>query len=190
MLASSLRKLASSASSRVPSATARAASVQRQATRNLAVKFSKDHEWVDEQDGVATVGITDFAQQQLGDVVFVEVPEVGAALEKDGAMGAVESVKAASDVYAPISGEVVEVNPALADEPSLVNSAAEADGWMAKIKVTVPGELDELMVSSKRCLPPLPIFLLSCCMCHLPAHRSAPPPPQDAAAYKKFCDES
>ena len=149
----SLRKLASSASSRVPSAC-RTLSVQRQITRNLAVKFSKDHEWVDEQNGVATVGITDFAQQQLGDVVFVEVPEVGAALEKDGAMGAVESVKAASDVYAPISGEVVEVNPTLADEPSLVNSAAETDGWMAKIKVTVPGELDELMVSSKRCPPP------------------------------------
>merc|ERR1712083_191926 len=113
--------------------------------RCLSVKFSKDHEWVKVEGDTATVGITDHAQEQLGDVVFVELPEVGAVLEQHASMGAVESVKAASDVYAPISGEVTEVNVALNDEPALINSAAEGDGWMAKLKLSAPGELDELM---------------------------------------------
>eukprot|EP00316_Scyphosphaera_apsteinii_P022055 CAMPEP_0119298578 /NCGR_PEP_ID=MMETSP1333-20130426/733_1 /TAXON_ID=418940 /ORGANISM="Scyphosphaera apsteinii, Strain RCC1455" /LENGTH=154 /DNA_ID=CAMNT_0007299709 /DNA_START=24 /DNA_END=488 /DNA_ORIENTATION=- len=113
--------------------------------RCLSVKFSKDHEWVKVDGDIATVGITDHAQEQLGDVVFVELPEVGVVLEQHATMGAVESVKAASDVYAPVSGEVTEINTALNDEPALVNSAAESDGWMAKFKLSVPAELDELM---------------------------------------------
>lgn len=115
------------------------------AKRSLATKFSKDHEWVSEANGVVTVGITDFAQTQLGDVVYVDLPEIGAELEKEGPMGAVESVKAASDVYAPVTGVVTEVNEALNDEPGLVNTSAEGDGWMAKIKLSSPNELDELM---------------------------------------------
>ena len=94
---------------------------------------------------IATVGITDHAQDQLGDVVFVDLPEVGATYEKDDTFGAVESVKAASDIYSPVTGEVTEVNAELTDEPSLVNSSAEGDGWMAKFRLAKPEELDELM---------------------------------------------
>ena len=94
---------------------------------------------------IGTIGITNHAQEQLGDVVFVDLPEVGSTVEKDETMGAVESVKAASDIYSPVSGEVVEVNGALNDEPALVNTAAEADGWMAKVKLSAPAELDDLM---------------------------------------------
>mmetsp|Transcript_5743 Transcript_5743/g.19034 ORF Transcript_5743/g.19034 Transcript_5743/m.19034 type:complete len:146 (+) Transcript_5743:52-489(+) len=115
------------------------------ARRTLVTKFSKDHEWVKVEGGIATVGITDHAQTQLGDVVFVDLPSAGATLEQDGTMGAVESVKAASDVYAPVSGQVTEVNSALNDEPGLVNSAAESDGWMCKIKMSKPEEVDGLM---------------------------------------------
>lgn len=113
--------------------------------RSLVTKFSKDHEWVRVENGVATVGITDHAQEQLGDVVFVELPAVGNVVEQHGPMGAVESVKAASDVYAPVSGEVIEANQALNDEPGLINTAAESDGWMAKIKLVAPAEVDDLM---------------------------------------------
>ena len=94
---------------------------------------------------MGTIGITEHAQDALGDVVFVDLPEVGSTVEKDETMGAVESVKAASDIYSPVSGEVVEVNETLNDEPALVNSSAEADGWMAKVKLSDPGELDSLM---------------------------------------------
>ena len=97
-------------------------------------------------DGVGTIGITNFAQDQLGDVVFVDLPELGSTVEKDDTMGAVESVKAASDIYSPVSGEVVAVNEALVDEPALVNTSAEADGWMAKVKLSDESELDGLMV--------------------------------------------
>jgi len=96
-------------------------------------------------DGVGTIGITNFAQDQLGDVVFVDLPELGSTVEKDDTMGAVESVKAASDIYSPVSGEVVAVNEALVDEPALVNTSAEADGWMAKVKLSDESELDGLM---------------------------------------------
>ena len=92
------------------------------------LKYSKDHEWIKIEGDIGTIGITNHAQEQLGDVVFVDLPEVGQAVEKDDVMGAVESVKAASDIYSPVSGEVTEVNEALNDEPALVNSAAEADG--------------------------------------------------------------
>ena len=109
------------------------------------VRFSKDHEWVSVEGGVATVGITDYAQQQLGDVVYVEVPEAGRAVEQGGEAAVVESVKAASEVYAPLSGEVTEGNGALEDDPSLVNSAAESDGWFFKMTVSDETQLDGLM---------------------------------------------
>src|SRR5512139_3424706 len=97
--------------------------------------YTSDHEWLDIDGDVATVGITDYAQQQLGDVVFVELPKVGRALKKAEAAAVVESVKAASDVYAPISGEVIEANEALAAEPALVNSDADGKAWFFKLKI-------------------------------------------------------
>ncbi len=111
----------------------------------MTTYYSKEHEWIRVEGDTATVGITDFAQGQLGDVVFVEVPEAGARLEKGKEAAVVESVKAASDVYAPISGEVVEGNQALVDDPSLVNTAAEGDGWFFKIRLADNHELSELM---------------------------------------------
>merc|ERR1719460_3517231 len=116
-----------------------------QQSRLLTTKFSKDHEGVKVEGDIGTIGITNHAQEQLGDVVYVDLPEVGSSVEKDETMGAVESVKAASDIYSPVSGEVTEVNEALTDEPALVNSSAEADGWMAKVKLSSPEELDALM---------------------------------------------
>ena len=111
----------------------------------LARAALQDHEWIKVEGGIGTIGITNHAQEQLGDVVYVDLPEVGSSVEKDETMGAVESVKAASDIYSPVSGEVTEVNEALNDEPALVNSSAEADGWMAKVKLSDAGELDSLM---------------------------------------------
>lgn len=107
--------------------------------------FTDEHEWIDVEGEIATIGITDYAQGQLGDIVFVELPAEGAAFDKGDDAAVVESVKAASDVYAPVSGEVVEVNGALEDEPALVNSDAEEDGWFFKLRLTDPGELDGLM---------------------------------------------
>jgi glycine cleavage system H protein len=107
--------------------------------------FTKDHEWIDVDGDTATVGITDYAQGQLGDVVFVEVPEAGRSLTKGGDAAVVESVKAASDVYAPVSGEVTEGNAALTDDPSLVNTAPEGDGWFFKLRLSDAAELDGLM---------------------------------------------
>ncbi len=109
------------------------------------LKYSKEHEWVRVDGDVAVVGISDYAQAQLGDVVFVELPEIGQRLAKDGEAAVVESVKAASEVYAPASGEVVEVNAALGDEPELVNGAPTGDGWFFKIRLGDPSELDGLM---------------------------------------------
>ena len=108
-------------------------------------RYTKDHEWVRVDGAIATIGISDHAQEQLGDVVFVELPEVGRQVSQNDAMAVVESVKAASDVYAPISGEVVEVNDALSDDPALVNRGAESGGWFCKLKLAEPGELDALM---------------------------------------------
>jgi len=108
-------------------------------------KYSKDHEWVSVAGGVGTVGISDHAQEQLGDVVFVEVPEAGTKVEQGGQVATIESVKAASEIYSPVSGEVVEGNAALADEPALVNSDAHGAGWIFKIKLANPAELDGLM---------------------------------------------
>jgi glycine cleavage system H protein len=107
--------------------------------------FTKDHEWIDVAGDTATVGITDYAQSQLGDVVFVEVPDAGRNLTQGGEAAVVESVKAASDVYAPVSGEVTEGNAALADTPDLVNTAPETDGWFFRMRLTNPSELDALM---------------------------------------------
>ena len=107
--------------------------------------FTEDHEWIRVEGGVATVGITDYAQEQLGDLVFVELPEAGKALKKGDVAVVVESVKAASDVYAPISGEVVEANEALAAAPETVNVEPEAGGWFAKVKVSDPSQYDALM---------------------------------------------
>ncbi len=109
------------------------------------LKYSKEHEWVRVEGAVAVVGISDYAQAQLGDVVFVELPEIGMQVAKDGEAAVVESVKAASEVYAPASGEVVEINAALGDEPELVNGAPTGDGWFFKIRLGDPSELDGLM---------------------------------------------
>ncbi len=107
--------------------------------------YTQDHEWIDVAGGEATVGITDYAQGQLGDVVFVDLPDSGRAVTKGGEAAVVESVKAASDVYAPVSGTVTESNPALADDPSLVNSAPEGEGWFFKLTLSDASELDGLM---------------------------------------------
>ena len=109
------------------------------------MRFTKDHEWVELSGDIATVGVTSYAAEQLGDVVFVEGPEVGKTVKAGDGLAVVESVKAASDVYAPISGEVVEANTALADEPETVNRAAESDGWFVRMKVADPAEVERLM---------------------------------------------
>ena len=111
----------------------------------MARYFTDEHEWIDLEGDTATVGITDFAQGQLGDIVFVELPEVGTMVEKGKDAAVVESVKAASDVYAPLSGEVVEVNDNLEEDPALVNSSPEEDGWFFKMTVSDKSELDGLM---------------------------------------------
>ncbi|CAK9779490.1 hypothetical protein CC85DRAFT_287346 [Cutaneotrichosporon oleaginosum] len=108
-------------------------------------KFSEDHEWVQVDGQVATIGITEYAQKALGDVVFVELPSVGSEIEAGESIGGVESVKAASDIYAPVSGTIEEINETLGDSPSLVNKEAETGGWLAKIKLSEPRELEDLM---------------------------------------------
>ncbi|UUR08030.1 glycine cleavage system protein GcvH [Sphingomonas glaciei] len=111
----------------------------------MSLYFTKDHEWIRVEGDTATVGITDHAQHQLGDIVFAEAPEAGKTLDKGGEAAVVESVKAASDVYAPASGEVVEANPGIADDPSVINSDPEGEGWFFKLRLADPGELDGLM---------------------------------------------
>ena len=111
----------------------------------MARYFTKDHEWLDVSGDIATIGITDHAQDQLGDVVFVELPEPGREVAKGGDAAVVESVKAASDVYAPVSGKVTESNTALEDNPSLVNEDAEGEAWFFKLELKDKSELDELM---------------------------------------------
>ena len=111
----------------------------------MTVYYTKEHEWVRVDGDVATVGITDFAQGQLGDVVFVEVPEAGRQVSRGGEAAVVESVKAASDVYSPVGGEVTEGNQALVDDPALVNSDPEGEGWFFKIRLADNQELNDLM---------------------------------------------
>ncbi|ALC17208.1 glycine cleavage system H protein [Desulfuromonas soudanensis] len=108
-------------------------------------RYTEEHEWVLVEDQLVTVGISDFAQDALGDVVFVELPEVGTLLEAGKPFGVVESVKAVSDVYAPVSGEVIEVNEELPDAPETINTSPYEDGWMIKIKISDAAELDDLM---------------------------------------------
>jgi len=108
-------------------------------------RFSKDHEWIRVEGGVGTIGITSHAQSQLGDVVFVEVPDVGRKVTQGEAVAVVESVKAASDVFVPVSGEVVESNGDIVGQPALVNEDAEGKAWFFKVKLANPGELDALM---------------------------------------------
>ncbi|MEE8271464.1 MAG: glycine cleavage system protein GcvH [Alphaproteobacteria bacterium] len=109
------------------------------------IKYTKDHEWVRVDGDVGTIGVTDYAQEQMGDVVFVELPEVGRRVETGDDAAVVESVKAASEIYAPVAGEVIEANQAVVDDPSLVNSDATGQGWFMKLRIADPGELDGLM---------------------------------------------
>jgi len=111
----------------------------------MSLYFTKDHEWVRVDGDTATVGISDHAQEALGDIVFAEVPEAGRQLSKGQEAAVVESVKAASDVYAPVSGEVIEGNPAIADDPAIINREPEGEGWFFKLRLADAGELDGLM---------------------------------------------
>lgn len=109
------------------------------------ILFTEDHEWISVEGGVATVGITIHAQEQLGDLVFVDLPEIGRTVSKGESIVVVELVKAASDVYAPVDGEVVEVNETVSSDPALVNQAAEGDGWLFKLKLSDEGQLSGLL---------------------------------------------
>ena len=109
------------------------------------LKYTKDHEWILIQDGVGTIGITDFAQHELGDVVFVELPEVGRALNQSEEFGTIESVKAVSEVYSPVAGTVTAINDALRDHPEQVNSDPYGKGWILKMKLSDPGQASSLM---------------------------------------------
>jgi glycine cleavage system H protein len=111
----------------------------------MSLYFTKEHEWIRVEGDIATIGISDHAQEQLGDIVFAEVPEAGRRLSKGQEAAVVESVKAASDVYAPVSGEVVEGNQAVVDDPALANSDPEGQGWFFKLKLSDPSELEGLM---------------------------------------------
>ncbi len=111
----------------------------------MTLKFTKEHEWIRIEGDSGTVGVTPYAQEQLGDVVFVELPDVGKQLEKGGEAAVVESVKAASEIYAPVSGDVIEANDALDADPSLVNSDAMGEGWFFKVRIADAGDLDDMM---------------------------------------------
>ena len=113
------------------------------------VKYSKEHEWVLVEGNVATVGITDYAQDQLGDIVFVELPAVGDKVSREDAFGVVESVKAVSDIYAPVTGKVLEVNDDLPDNPEILNEDPYGDGWSIKIEMSDPDEIDDLLSSTE-----------------------------------------
>jgi glycine cleavage system H protein len=107
--------------------------------------YTKQHEWVRLSDGVGEVGITDYAQKELGDIVYVDLPRVGAQLEQGKVMGSVESVKAVSAVYSPLSGEVIEINDALATAPEKLNESPHGDGWLVKVRLSIPGEIQGLL---------------------------------------------
>ncbi|KAM9509374.1 glycine cleavage system H protein, mitochondrial [Guaruba guarouba] len=126
----------------------RVAAARRLATSSLVLsarKFTDKHEWISVENGIGTVGISNFAQEALGDVVYCSLPEIGTKLSKHDEFGALESVKAASELYSPLSGEVTAINDALADNPGLVNKSCYQDGWLIKMTVENPAELDELM---------------------------------------------
>jgi glycine cleavage system H protein len=112
-------------------------------------QYAKSHEYIHLEGDIGTIGITDYAQKELGDVVFVEVPQVGSELEAGDELGSIESVKAVSELFSPVSGEVVEVNELLVDNPALVNTDPYGDGWMVRIKVSDPTEVDDLMTAEE-----------------------------------------
>ena len=112
-------------------------------------KYTKQHEWVHVEGQVATVGITDFAQEQLGDVVYVELPAIGDKTSKEDTFGVVESVKAVSDIFAPVTGKVLEVNDDLPDNPAMLNEDPYGDGWLIKIEMSDPDEIDELLTAAE-----------------------------------------
>jgi len=109
------------------------------------LKYSKEHEWVAAEETVATIGITDHAQEQLGEIVYIELPSIGEKVSKDDPFGVVESVKAVSDIYAPVSGTILDVNEDLAESPEAVNEDPYGDGWLIKVRVSDPADLDDLM---------------------------------------------
>jgi glycine cleavage system H protein len=111
----------------------------------MTIRYTKDHEWIRIEGAVAVVGISDYAQSQLGDIVFVDLPEPGKKVDAGDEVAVVESVKAASEVYAPVGGEVVETNPAIVEDPSVVNQSPMEDGWFVKLKISDPDALDSLM---------------------------------------------
>ena len=113
------------------------------------LKYTKEHEWVKVEDGVGTVGVTDYAQDQLGDIVYVDLPAVGAQVTRLEKFGEIESVKAVSELFSPVSGEVAEANAALADKPQLVNESPYGEGWMIRVRLSDPGELDGLMTAAQ-----------------------------------------
>jgi glycine cleavage system H protein len=113
------------------------------------LRYSKEHEWVLVEGNIATIGITEYAQEELGDIVYVELPEVGEKVVKDDPFGAVESVKAVSDVYAPVSGSVLEVNDALPDSPETINDDAYGDGWMIRVEMSDTDDLKDLMTADE-----------------------------------------
>lgn len=117
----------------------------------LDSKYAKSHEYVhfDEKEGVGTIGITDYAQKELGDVVFVELPQVGTQLDAADELGSIESVKAVSELFSPVSGEVIEVNELLSDKPELVNTDPYVEGWMIRMRLTDPTEMDSLMTAEE-----------------------------------------
>ena len=109
------------------------------------LKYSKEHEWVLVEGNIATIGITEFAQEELGDIVYVELPEEGETLTQMESFGTIEAVKTVADLYAPLSGEIIEVNAALQDQPTLVNSSPYEDGWIVRLRVVEPKEIDALL---------------------------------------------
>jgi glycine cleavage system H protein len=109
------------------------------------LRYTKEHEWLRVEGGVATIGITDWAQGELGDIVFVELPEIGGEIEQTGTFGTIEAVKAVSDLYAPVSGKVTDVNSALDDDPMVINRDAYGEGWMIKIELSDSGQLEQLL---------------------------------------------
>lgn len=109
------------------------------------LKYTEEHEWVGTRDGVAIVGITDWAQGELGDIVYLELPDIGSKVNQMDVFGTIEAVKTVAELFSPVSGEVIEVNPKLEDEPELINSDPYKDGWMVKIRMDDPSELDKLL---------------------------------------------
>ncbi|HXH92175.1 MAG TPA: glycine cleavage system protein GcvH [Thermoanaerobaculia bacterium] len=112
-------------------------------------RYAKSHEYINVEGEIGTIGITDYAQKELGDVVFVELPQVGTQLEAGDELGSIESVKAVSELFAPVGGEVVEINERLAEKPELINTDPYGDGWMVRIKVADPSEVDELLMTAE-----------------------------------------